>query len=639
MCGITGYWSLRQHDETLWRELPAAVASLHRRGPDDLGLWRNNQGVGLGHARLAIIDLSAAGHQPMLTEDGRLAVVFNGEIYNHREIRHALLEQGYQFHSDSDTEVALAAFHCWGMKALDKFIGMFAIALWDAASRRLFLVRDRIGVKPLYYGWNGDTIWFGSELKALRAFGHWPPEIDRQALGEMLQYGYIGAPRSIYRDIKKVPAGHWLEISEAHPPRLHQYWSAITQYSSPLQQGADAIEEELEALLINAFRYRMVADVPVGVFLSGGIDSSLVAALLQRHSGQQIHTFTIGFTESTHDESIWARRVAEHLGTAHTEMILTATDAREVLPQWGELFDEPFGDSSGIPTYLVARLARQHVKVALSADGGDELFGGYPYYNEIAARRAGLNRIPLAVRIALGAAITRLPLVQALSHLPGPAHARHAVRRKIAERLYKLGYMLPQLQPGMVFDAAISFWMPHEICRLMGGYTNPRQQLDRHPGNFREQMAYADFLDYLPDDIMAKVDRTSMSVGLEAREPLLDHRIAEFAFALPSNLRWGALGAKHILRKILYRHVPQALIDRPKQGFSIPLSRWLRGDLSYLVRDYLDVERIRSAGLFDPNVVGQVVNNFLSGGVRGDRVDVEKLWLLLAFEMWREKWA
>src|SRR4051812_23468943 len=380
MCGITGYW-VRRGDPTRWlKDLGASVAALRVRGPDDNGVWVRPGGrVALGQTRLSILDLSPLAHQPMRSPDGHLHMVFNGEIYNFATIRGELRALGYSFRSSGDSEVVLAALQEWGPKAVDKFVGMFAIALWNERERRLVLLRDRMGVKPLYYAWDGNRFWFGSELKALRAFDAWQPQIDRNAVGEYLQFGYISAPRSVYRNVGKLLPGHWLELGEVGEPMQHRYWAAPTTGDRPLVPEED-LERELEHHLADAFPYRMVSDVPVGVFLSGGIDSSLVAAILQRYGGGELRTFTIGFDDPRFDESPHAKAVARHLGTRHTEQILTVRDMEDVLTSWGDLFDEPFGDSSGVPTYLVSRMARQHVKVALSADGGDELFNGYSHY-------------------------------------------------------------------------------------------------------------------------------------------------------------------------------------------------------------------------------------------------------------------
>jgi asparagine synthase (glutamine-hydrolysing) len=632
MCGITGYWA-RRGDPSAWlADLGASVASLKRRGPDDDGVWVRNGGrVALGQTRLSILDLSPLGHQPMRSPDGALTMVFNGEVYNFAVVRAELEALGHRFRSTGDTEVILAALQEWGVAAVDKFIGMFAIALWNERERRLMLLRDRMGVKPLYYAWNGSSFWFGSELKALRAFAAWQPEVDRDALGEYLQYGYISAPRSIYRNVQKLLPGHWLELAEVGEPVAHRYWSPPAPGES-LQDDEHALEQRLETLLIDACRYRMVSDVPVGIFLSGGLDSSLVAAILQRYGGGEVRTFTIGFDDPRYDESRHAKKVAEHLGTRHTEQIVTPGDMRGVLEQWAELFDEPFGDQSGVPTYLVSKMARNHVKVALSADGGDELFSGYSHYGVVLDREKSLSKIPLPLRQA----ISKIP-VSALRGIGG-----HAMRRKLVERVEKLQVMMPALDQPTMYDLAMSFWTPWDIRALLGGDAAPRERVEVPSvaglSSFADQMVRCDLRHYLPDDILTKVDRTTMAAGLEGREPLLDHRLTEFALRLPLALRRGPLGTKHLLRKVLYRYVPRELIERPKQGFAIPLSSWLRGELAPLLDNYLAPRRIRAGGLFDPDMVAKTVANFRDGGAEHDRLDVQKVWLLLAFEMWRDRW-
>ncbi len=376
----------------------------------------------------------------------------------------------------------------------------------------------------------------------------------------------------------------------------------------------------------------MVSDVPVGIFLSGGLDSSLVAALLQRYGGGEVRTFTIGFDDPRYDESRHAKKVAVYLGTRHTEQILGARDMLGVLPEWAGLFDEPFGDQSGVPTYLVSKMARQHVKVALSADGGDELFSGYSHYGVVLDRERSLSRIPPLLRQVL----SRMPL-GALRGMGG-----HAMRRKVVERVEKLQVLFPHLDRPTMYDLAMSFWTPWDISSLLGGETAPRERVEVSGGadlsNFANQMSRCDLRHYLPDDILVKVDRTTMAAGLEGREPLLDHRLAEFALRLPIELRRGALGTKHLLRKVLYKHVPRELIERPKQGFAIPLSSWLRGELAPLLDNYLSPERVKAGGLFDPDRVARTVSNFRDGGPDNDRLDVQKVWLLMAFEMWRERW-
>ena len=640
MCGITGYW-VRRGDPAAWLgDLAGSVEALRNRGPDDSGVWvRSGARVAMGHTRLSILDLSAHGHQPMRTPEGTTTMVFNGEIYNFATVRSELESLGHRFRSSGDSEVVLAAYEQWGVAAAERFVGMFAIAFWNERERRLVLLRDRMGVKPLYYAWDGRAFWFGSELKALRAFAAWAPEIDRDALGEYLQYGYISAPRSIYRGVSKLLPGHWLELGEVGEPVARRYWAPAAD-GKPLEGSEEELERRLEALLVESFRYRMVSDVPVGVFLSGGLDSSLVAALLQRHGDGGVRTFTIGFEEQSFDESGHARRVAAHLGTRHSERIVTAADMKGVLTHWADLFDEPFGDASGVPTYLVSRLAREEVKVALSADGGDELFCGYSHYDVVLERHAALGRLPQAARRAFSRSVGSLDastLSRLADRLPLPARLRHGTRRALLDRLAKLAVMMPRLDVGTIYDFAMSFWTPWEISGLLGGDTVPRERVAGR-GSVADQMVHSDLRHYLPDDILAKVDRTTMAAGLEGREPMLDHRLVEFAVRLPIGMRRGPLGTKHLLRKILYRHVPRELLERPKQGFAIPLARWLRSELSPLVDEYLAPERIRAGGLFDPAEVRRAVANFRDGGPGNDRLDVKKVWLLLAFEMWRSRW-
>ncbi|HZD52494.1 MAG TPA: asparagine synthase (glutamine-hydrolyzing) [Woeseiaceae bacterium] len=634
MCGITGIWTQNAAQHRIKRELTEAVASLRHRGPDDEGIWLSGTGVALGHTRLSILDLSELGHQPMISEDERFVLVYNGEIYNFAEIREKLVRAGHGFHGSGDTEVILHAFAEWGSDAVHHFIGMFAIALWDQRERRLELVRDRVGVKPLYFGWDGKTLCFGSELKALRAFGHWKPEIDLEALGEFLQYGYIAADRTIYKGIRKLAPGHRLVMREGQEPRVEPYWS-ILDVIGQTQVGSDAeLEQKLEELLINSFRYRMVSDVPVGVYLSGGIDSSLLTAILTSHHDQEIRTFTIGFSEDSHDESRWARKVAHHCGSRHTEYILGVREALDIARDWGRLFDEPFGDSSGIPTLLVSRLARQDVKVVLSADGGDELLSGYKVYASVLGRLGQLERIPRWGREALAAAMSPLSprLPEARNDRVALSGANHG---DFLRRLRRFRSMLRHPTPGSLMEMYLSSWETEEINRMIGNYRSPRRSADSYPGHPATRISLWDFHHYLPEDILTKVDRTTMAVSLEGREPLLDHRLVELALTLPPHLRRGHLGPKHLLRSILYRYVPRELVERPKQGFAIPLESWLKTDLRALVNDYLAPDRIRRAGVMDPVLVRRSVDRFF----KGDMTLATPLWLLLAFEMWRENWG
>lgn len=632
MCGITGFVTT---DASLPLEdgMRAAVACLRHRGPDDEGVWLDGNGVGMGHRRLSVIDLSPSGHQPMHSHDGRLTIVYNGEIYNHADIRRELVAHGHSFRGTSDTEVILAAFCEWGTDAVDRFLGMFAIALWDSREETLLLIRDRIGVKPLYYGWDGRTLWFGSELKALCAYPHWTPELDMVSVGEYLQYGYISAPRTVYRSVRKLEPGSRLRLRRGGEPVVERYWSVTDRVHEPIAGDDHDVEAQLEHLLVDAFRLRMVSDVPVGVFLSGGVDSSLVAALLARNTSARLRTFTIGFDSARHDESGFAADVARHIGTDHTGYVLTVGEALALARGWGTLFDEPFGDPSGIPTLLVSRLAREKVTVALSADGGDEMFSGYSVYDDALARIDRLRNIPAGPLSVLSAGLDSVPVDGVRSLLGGmgvPARTRGLITRRIR----RSRAILAQRTPAGIYDAAISCWLPEEIAALLGGYQNPRPLMDAFPGSPAEQMGLWDFHHYLPEDVLTKVDRTTMAVSLEGREPMLDHRVAEFAFRLPLRMRRGALGSKHILKSILYRHVPRSLVERPKQGFTIPLESWLRGGMADMVDDHLSADRVRQAGIFEGRVVGDLLADFKAGD---GRLSV-MLWHLLAFELWREEW-
>ena len=633
MCGIVGFVT---HDGSIDLDgrLEPAVESLRHRGPDDRGTWTNRSGVGLGHTRLSILDLSSHGHQPIVSHGGRFVMVFNGEIYNFAEIRESLVARGYSFAGTGDTDVVLAAFQEWGARAVERFVGMFAIAVWDVAEQTLVLVRDRIGIKPLYYGWDGKTLWFGSELKALRQFDHWRPEMDIRSVGEYLQYGYISSSRTIYRNIYKLEPGHRLTLLHEGSPNVESYWSVLDAAAPSLSQTDDAIEAQLEELLVDACEYRMVSDVPVGVFLSGGVDSSLVTALLARKQGRPLRTFTIGFRENEHDESVWAKRVADHLQTRHTEYVLGVGEALDLARNWGDLFDEPFSDASGIPTLLVSRLASREVKVVLSADGGDELFSGYSVYPDVLEKTDRLAAVPGWLRTAGRSGLAAVP-VGTVDRLMAAAGVNAANRGLVGRRLKRLRAMLANPSTGGIYDASIAYWLPEDIRRLIGKYEPPRRPADAFEGDPAEQMCLWDLHHYLPEDILTKVDRTTMAASIEGREPLLDHRVVEYAYRLPLHLRRGSLGSKHILKKILYRCVPREFVDRPKQGFRIPLDDWLREDLKELVQDHLEPERIRNAGIFDASIVERLVDDFYEG----NRHVGSMLWLLLTFEMWREKWG
>ncbi len=645
MCGISGFLD-RANPAAFESALDIAAAmsrTLRHRGPDDNGVWADSAaGIALAHQRLAILDLSALGHQPMFSADGRLAVVFNGEIYNFQEIRAELEALGHAFRSSSDTEVMLAAFAQWGVEpALRRFNGMFAFALWDRSSRTLYLARDRLGKKPLYYGWSGSAFLFASELKALRAYPGFDAPIDRDVLALYLRHAYIPAPYSIYRGIRKLPAGCWLALPPGpagETPLPQTYWSftdaAANSRRHPIQQTEEALEE-LDRLLRSAVGLRMISDVPLGAFLSGGVDSSLVVALMQALSSRPVKTFSIGFHDELFDEAPYAKAVAEHLGTEHTELYATPREALDVIPRLPEFFDEPFADSSQIPTFLVCQLTRRHVTVSLSGDGGDELFGGYQAYlsNSGFWRRFGRRPWPLR---RLGAwALHSLPehVWDTLFGVLKPVLPNALWRPQAGARLHRLADTLAQRSPEGLYMALMSYW-GQPRC-LLPGAQEPPTAFTRSPrpnslADFIETMMNLDTLTYLPDDILVKVDRTSMAVSLEARCPLLDYRVAEFAWRLPLSMKIRRQQGKWLLRQLLYRYVPEALLNRPKAGFAVPLAAWLRGPLRDWAEDLLHPDRLRREGVFQPAPIRHRWDQHL----RHTHDWSNQLWIILMFQAW-----
>jgi asparagine synthase (glutamine-hydrolysing) len=625
-------------DASPWTvDLAPAVEALRHRGPDDEGIWTSpDQRVGLGFRRLSILDLSPLGHQPMTSARGAWTMVFNGEVYNFGEIRDELEALGHRFPGSGDSEVILAAFSQWGPVAVERFIGMFAIALWHEPTGQLHLLRDRLGVKPLYYYWDGKVLCFGSELKALRAFTAWRPEIDLDAVADYLRYGYINDPLSIYRHVFKLPPGHRLTLGRDGQVAVHRYWSVLEQVGDPDDRSEAELCDELEALMIDAFQYRMIADVPVGVFLSGGIDSSVVAALLQQHGGQQIKTFTIGFDVPEFDESPYAAAVARHLGTDHHSRVLRVDDAKRLLPRWGDLYDEPFGDESGIPTLMVSQFAAEQVKVVLSADGGDELFSGYSGHTTTIEQWGRIRGLPQGVRSLTAAAVNGIGVSAIDEFLAArPATTRRQVRSAVVSRAARIGERVGAHGIGELYDNALAHFRRKEAADLTGHDTATRELADVYAGVEGEKLCLWDLHHYLPGDVLTKVDRATMAVSLEGREPLIDHRLAEFAFSLPFELRRGALGPKHLLKKVLYRHVPRALVDRPKSGFAVPVKQWLAGDLKALVTEHLDPQLVREQALFDPAMVQGYVKRLDAGDVSVR----QRVWLLVAFQMWYRRWA
>jgi asparagine synthase (glutamine-hydrolysing) len=636
MCGIAGYVVIKGDVEPWPADLPQAVKSLQHRGPDDEGLWFGaGNRVGLGHRRLSILDLSPLGHQPMVSACGHWIMVFNGEVYNFKEIRALLEPLGHRFAGTGDSEVILAAFAQWGPDAVTRFIGMFAIALWDKRTRELHLIRDRLGVKPLYYRWDGRTLCFGSELKALRAFSAWHARIDADALNDYLRYQYVNDPRAIYRQVFKLPPGQRLTLDEQGRLQVHRYWNVLDQLGKRQARGEAELAEELEALMIDAFSYRMIADVPVGVFLSGGVDSSVLAAILQKHGSQQLKTFTIGFDDPQYDEAPFAGEVAKHLGTEHHCRILKVADAKRLLSHWGDLYDEPFADASGIATFMVSQVAAEEVKVVLSADGGDELFSGYDSYAAMLSQWRWLKDVPQRLRDFSAAAVNGFGAAQIDSFFAARSGA--AVGQLVApvfSRVAKFGARVDARGVGELFDRAMARFGREELARLTGRSAPTRELADEYPGLEGEKLCLWDLHNYLPGDVLAKVDRATMAASIEGRDPLIDHRLVEFAFSLPFGMRRGALGAKHLLKKVLYRYVPRAMVERPKRGFSVPVKQWLAGDLRALVDQHLDPQRITRQGLLNAQMVREYVKRLDAG----DASVRERVWSLVAFQMWHQRW-
>ena len=650
MCGIAGLFSSRGISPDL---LDAMADVLVHRGPDDRGIWYDaDAGIGLAHRRLAIVDLSPGGAQPMVSADGRWVLSYNGEVYNHLDLRAQIEAAGKAppggWRGHSDTETLIEAFAAWGVAAtLDRTVGMFAIALWDRADRRLTLARDRFGEKPLYYGWAGRDFVFGSELKALRCHPDFDASIDRGVLGLYAQRNYVPTPWSIHRGTYKLPPGCILSLDLAaageprsQPPQegmtgslsLTRYWSypAIVRagLDDPIIDGAaalDALDQSLTATVAG----QAVADVPVGVFLSGGIDSSTIVALYQRHSATPVHSFSIGFEEKGYDESAYARAVAAHLGTVHHEQIMTASDARDVIPSLPHIYDEPFADSSQIPTCLVSRFARSKVTVAISGDGGDELFGGYNRHRDAPRLWRQLTRIPAPLRAIGGQLLGRLPPAlwsHAVDLLPG-THQPHA-----GGKIHK-GLAIAGRASGLsdLYDRFLDEWSVQGSPVIGAGAAPAPWSLASDDGSpDAVRIMTCDATSYLPDDSLCKVDRASMAASLETRVPFRDHRVAAVAARIPIGMKIDGSGGKQILRSLLYRHVPKALFDRPKAGFAVPIGAWLRGPLRPWAEELLDERRLASEGWFDPRAVRRRWEDHLAQ--RSD--STAALWSILMFQAW-----
>lgn len=626
MCGIVGIWDYKNK---ISRELLEKMCNaLSHRGPDDAGIFideKNN--IGFGHRRLSIIDLSPLGHQPMTNDNKTLWIVFNGEIYNFKEIRKDLEKRGYKFESNSDTEVILKSYQQWGKEAVNRFRGMFSFAILDKEKEKLILCRDRVGVKPLYYYLNNGLFIFASEIKAIIFHPRVKKEINFDALALFLKFGYIPEPHSIFKNIHKLEPGYFLEINRQGYIKKDKYWDAVDFYLKKSDYGKSEkdVEEELEKILIESFKLRLVSDVPVGIFLSGGIDSSLVTALLAKNTNYSLKTFTIGFQEQEYSEAGYAKKIANYLGTEHHEMLCTQKEALDIIPKLPEIYDEPFGDSSAIPTYLLSKFTREKVKVSLSADGGDEIFSGYNHYKLINNIFCRINEIP---SIFLNPTL----LSQGAKLFLKSSNLQNKIRKinKAIENKKDLRH---------VFTTINSYWLKDEIVNLLiNDFSSPETFFN----NFKRikdldpitQMQAIDFKTYLPSDILTKVDRATMAVGLEGRDPFLDQNIIEYAAKLPLKLKYQKKQTKYILRKILDKYLPRELFERPKKGFVAPIDIWFKDKLKPLLKEYLNPKKIEQEKIFSGKIIEKELADYFSGNL----VNVNRLWLLLIFEMWKEKW-
>ncbi len=649
MCGICGIFTksaARTDIESVCRQMSD---SLEHRGPDDQGVWVDIEaGVALGHRRLSILDLSYLGRQPMTSNDKRYIISFNGEVYNFLELKRELQSFGHNFRGGSDTEVMLTAISQWGLsQALSRFIGMFAFALWDRKESCLHLVRDRLGIKPLYYGWSLDgTFLFASELKAIRKFDAFDPSIDLDAVAMFFRHNYIPAPFTIYKNARKLPPGSMLTINQnglsSRAVQIKTYWSADEVWRKGLEEPwhgtAQEAVDQLESILRDAVRLRMISDVPLGAFLSGGIDSSAVTALMQASSTQPVKTFTIGFREQSYDEAPMAKAVAKYLETEHTELYVTEAETMAIVPDLCEFWDEPFADSSQIPTFLLSRLTRNHVTVALSGDGGDELFLGYPRYPATLKLWKSKNMIPEPL-IHVGSTFLEIlspAVLDSIGWIGRPLLRLMGVKGSLTDIVARIREISTKKNFSTFYGWSNSHFQPYGS--LLNGKDRIAPQFldcDLATQDYWHTMSLLDVRTYLPDDILTKVDRASMAVALEARVPLLDHRVVEMAARLPARLKIKNGLNKWILRQVLYRYVPHSLVERPKMGFGVPIENWLRDGLRDWASDLLSEDRIRTKGYLDPNKVSRLWNSHLKGTADHRYI----LWNVLMFQSWVEKWG
>lgn len=644
MCGFAGVFLGDQAEAGRAGALAARMSeTLVHRGPDDSGTWESPcQRVGLGFRRLAIVEITELGHQPMRSATGRYTMVFNGEVYNYREIRAELPDRS--FRGGSDTEVILAAFEEWGLEsALQRFVGMFAIALWDEVEGRLHLVRDRLGLKPLYYTQAGGVLAFGSELKALVEVPGLERRVDPEALETFLRYLYVPAPLTIYQGVRKLLPGHILSTDSATGiPRIQEYWSPETARAvgaaDPFTGSEEEAVDELERLLQDSVRLRLRADVPLGAFLSAGVDSTTVVSLMQKASSRPVRTFSVAFEVAEHNEADVAAEIAAHLGTDHTELLMTGDEALGVVSHLPEIFDEPHADTSQIPQYLLCSKARAEVTVALSGDGGDEIFGGYHRYIDGVGLLGRLEGVPRPLRRAAAAGISTLSpdSWDRLFKVAGPALPSSMTRRLPGEKLAKLARILPGESVEDMYRTLVSGWPEGGIPVAKPGGDGGRlhQILRESGGSLLDRMMLADQLVYLPDDQLAKVDRTSMAVSLEVRVPMVDHRLVEYSWRLPHRLKTRDGIGKYVLRQVLYRHVPRELVERPKMGLSVPLAEWLRGPLRDWAEELLDRRKLEEQGELNADAVHRAWAR-IQGGRREESLG---MWAVLQFLAWRRRW-
>ena len=626
MCGIAGFWNqtLQDNQESLERQVGRMGDQLVHRGPDGDGVWADETcGVALAHRRLSIIDLSKEGQQPMVSASGRYVIVYNGEIYNFRDLRPVLEEKGYKFRGQSDTEVLLAGLEIWGLEeTLTRVSGMFAFAVWDKKAGSLHLARDRLGKKPLYYGWVGQSFVFASELKAIRAYDGFTGEVSRRALTAYLRHNYVPAPYAIYKGLSKLPPGTFMTVGQRGRGRQVSYWDikAVAERGQAHSLHFDSPDDylaQLDGLLTEAVGRRMISDVPLGAFLSGGIDSSLIVALMQKQADRPVKTFSIGFEESGYNEAEDAKKIAAHLGTDHTEFYVTADEARAVIPQLPEMFDEPFADPSQIPTYHVSRLARQHVTVALSGDGGDEGFGGYSRYQTATQLYNRLYGLPAGLRQGAARVLGALP---------------------VGGRVQKLASMMAVEDVDAFYRLMLSYWKDPAVVVQAGEEPLTAMTAAARRPVFDEavhRFMYWDMVAYLPDDILVKVDRASMAVSLETRAPLLDYEVIEWAWQVPLALKVKDGQGKWLLRQLLGRYVPVPLFDRPKQGFGIPHGAWIEGPLRDWAEEQLSEKRLREEGYFDPVLVRKL---WKGPFIRAAEWQLSPVGLLM-FQAWQARWG